>query len=66
MNIKNAIAARLLAGVAQLTHLSHAYPCWPWYPSHFPHGNAVMFSPVQTAKIFPRKFLIVLYHFCSF
>lgn len=67
MNIKSATAARLLTVVAQLTHISHVYPCQPWYLSNFPHGNAVMFGAVQTAKMVPlsqkKSYFIVPFMF---
>lgn len=51
MNIMSATAARLLAGAAQITYLTHTHPCQPLYLSNFLHGNALMFAVLQTAKL---------------
>lgn len=51
MNMMSATAARLLAGAAQITYLSHTHPCQPLYLNNFLHGNALMFAVLQTAKL---------------
>lgn len=68
MNIQSA-AMRLLAGFAQLTHLSHVYPCQPQCLSRFLFHVGMLqclgLYKQQKCSLCPRKLLVVLYHFCS-